>query len=58
MNCCSMSLCIKKAVYVLLIDDATVGYLCLDHAGPIAEIAAKLGHVVSLSISSKKNEEK
>ena len=58
MNYCGLSLCLEKAVCELFIDDATVGYLCAGHVGHVAEIAEKLGHVVSLSISIKKNEEK
>ena len=57
MNYCSLSFCLEKAVCVLFLDDATVGYLCAKHAGTVAEIAAKLGHVVSLSVSTKKAKE-
>jgi len=58
MNYCDLSHCPEKAVCVLFIDDAKVGYLCAGHIGHVAEIAEKLGHVVTLIISSKKNEEK
>ena len=57
MNYCSLSHCLEGAVCVLFIDDAPVGYLCAGHVGPVAEIATKLGHVVSLSVSTKKAKE-
>ena len=57
MNYCGLSLCLEKAVCELFIDNATVGYLCAGHVGTVAEIAEKLGHVVSLSVSTKKAEE-
>ena len=57
MNYCSLSLCLEKGVCELFIDDAKAGYLCAEHLGSVAEIAAKLGHVVSLSVSTKKAEE-
>ncbi len=53
---CGISFCLHPACAELVIDGKSEGVLCAEHVAAVSETAVKLGHVVTLNVSTAKKE--